>query len=133
LSARLADPVRVRLELDQRALDLAQGVPQGRGQRLGFTALSGHLARIGEVLVVGEPAVLAHAELAQLLAQLGPLLLQGGAQISESCIARHAGKPTRAYAAWRADAPIRRHGAAFRWTPACTPGWSRSGRGGAAP
>src|SRR5438270_3648600 len=133
LAARLTRAVRAVVELGQGALDLAQRLPQRLGQGLGLASLRGHLARVGEVLVVVQPAVLTDAELAPLLAQAGALLLQGDAQISLSCVARHADQAIELSALWRADEPGRRPGGDARSSPSGTPGSSRSRRAPAAP
>ena len=80
LSAVLADAVGAVGQLGQGPFDVLEGLPQRCPQGLGLTTLSGHLAGVGEVGVVGQ-ARAPQAELIELGQQVGALLLQQGAVI----------------------------------------------------
>ena len=84
------------------------------GQGLRLAALGGHLARIGEVLVVREAAVVAEAQVSELMAQLRTLLVEGGAEVGQPCVARHGRDSTWGGVAWRAGEPRRRPAGAAR-------------------
>src|SRR5439155_22786364 len=81
LAAALAPPVRARLDLAEGMLDLVEGLPQRCSQGLGLAPLRRHLAGVGEVGVVVQAAVVAEANLLQLMAEIVPLALQLGAAV----------------------------------------------------
>src|SRR5256885_1729208 len=89
LAAGLAQAVAVLAQLVEGVLDLGEGVPQLEGEGLGLAPLSRDLARIGEIGIVGESATVAEAQLSELIAQLGALLLQEGTVIDGGCIVGH--------------------------------------------
>src|SRR6202035_1759788 len=75
--AHAVGPIR---QLDQGLLDLGQGLPERGTEGFDLATLRCHLARIGEVGVVGKPAF-SQAELLELGHQVIALLLQQGAVI----------------------------------------------------
>src|SRR5205807_87119 len=131
LTARLADPVGARLHLVQRPLHLVQGLPEAGRQRLRLPALGGHLAGVGEVGVVVQPAPLvAKTHLSQLAAQVVPLLLQLRALTRRGGVTPgHLPPPYPPSASWRAGGPARRPASSARPRPVCRPGswrWRRA-------